>query len=109
MPVLSHKRGSAMARPTGNEARPSILLIGASRGLGHAMAAELLKKGWHVVGTVREQARTELHDLADEHAGRVEIEHLDVTEPDQIKALRAHLSGRRFDILFDRKSTRMNS
>jgi NAD(P)-dependent dehydrogenase (short-subunit alcohol dehydrogenase family) len=30
----------------------TILLIGASRGLGHAMAAEVLKAGWNVVGTV---------------------------------------------------------
>jgi len=33
------------------------LLIGASRGLGLAMVAELVKKGWRVVGTVRECAR----------------------------------------------------
>jgi NAD(P)-dependent dehydrogenase (short-subunit alcohol dehydrogenase family) len=31
----------------------TILLIGASRGLGHAMAAEFVKKSWDVVGTVR--------------------------------------------------------
>jgi NAD(P)-dependent dehydrogenase (short-subunit alcohol dehydrogenase family) len=41
-----------------------------------------------------------LHDLADEYEGRVEIESLDITEPDQIVALREHLSGRSFDILF---------
>ena len=78
----------------------TILLIGASRGLGHAMAAEFLKKGWNVVGTVRGSARTKLHDLADEYDGRVEIESLDVTEPDQIVALHDRLSGRSFDILF---------
>jgi len=78
----------------------TILLIGASRGLGLAMAAEFLKKGWNVVGTVQESARTELHDLADEHPGRIEIESLDITEPDQITALRDRLSGRGFDILF---------
>jgi NAD(P)-dependent dehydrogenase (short-subunit alcohol dehydrogenase family) len=41
-----------------------------------------------------------LHDLADEHPGRVEIESLDVTEPDQVTALHDRLSGRRFEILF---------
>ncbi len=78
----------------------TILLIGASRGLGLAMAAEFLKKGWNVVGTVRGKTRTLLHDLADEFEGRVEIETLDICEPDQIAALREKLSGRIFDILF---------
>lgn len=78
----------------------TILLIGASRGLGHAMAAEFLNKGWNVVGTVRGAARTELHDLADQHAGRVEVETLDMTRPDEITALHDRLASRSFDILF---------
>ncbi|MBV8649042.1 SDR family NAD(P)-dependent oxidoreductase [Paludibacterium sp.] len=79
----------------------TILLIGASRGLGHAMAAEFLQKGWNVVGTVRGGAtRTLLHDLAEAHPGRVEIEVLDICEPDQLAALAQRLTGRIFDILF---------
>lgn len=85
---------------TNREPRPSILLIGASRGLGAALSAEFLKRGWDVTGTVRGRARTELHDLADAGAGRVEIEQLDVTQQEQITALRDRLSDRRFDILF---------
>ncbi len=77
-----------------------ILLVGASRGLGLAMAAEFLKKGWKATGTVRGGARTELHDLAEHHPGLIEIESLDITEPDQIAALRDRLSGRSFDVLF---------
>ena len=79
----------------------TILLIGASRGLGHAMAAEFLAKGWNVVGTVRAGAtRTPLHVLADAHKGRVEIEILDIREPDQVAALHDRLAGRVFDMLF---------
>jgi len=79
----------------------TILLVGASRGLGHAMAAEFLKNGWNVVGTVRGGGtRTLLHDLADEYRGRVETEILDICEPDQIAALRDRLTGRIFDMLF---------
>ena len=79
----------------------TILLIGASRGLGLAMAAEFLKKGWNVVGTVRGGgSRTKLHDLADEFEGRIEIETVDICEPDQVAALRDRLSGRVFDMLF---------
>jgi NAD(P)-dependent dehydrogenase (short-subunit alcohol dehydrogenase family) len=44
--------------------------------------------------------RTQLHDLADNNPGRVEIETVDICEPEQIAALRARLSGRVFDILF---------
>jgi NAD(P)-dependent dehydrogenase (short-subunit alcohol dehydrogenase family) len=80
---------------------PTILLIAASRGLGLAMAAEFLKKGWNVVGTVRDgSGRTKLHDLADEFKGRLEIEKLDICEQAQVTALRERLSGRTFDMLF---------
>jgi len=78
----------------------TILLIGASRGLGLAMAAEFVKKGWSAVATVQGSTRTELHDLADQHHGRIEIASLDVTDPNQIKGLHDRLSGRSFDILF---------
>lgn len=82
------------------DTKATILLIGASRGLGHAMAAEFLTRGWNVVGTVRGDGRTKLHDLADAHGDRVGIEQLDITEPDEIAALRTRLAARRFDILF---------
>ncbi len=89
-----------MIHSINREPRPSILLIGASRGLGAAMSEEFLKRGWDVTGTVRGNARTGLHDLADANAGRVKIEQLDVTQQEQIAALRERLSDRRFDILF---------
>jgi NAD(P)-dependent dehydrogenase (short-subunit alcohol dehydrogenase family) len=89
-----------MSTAASGDRAPAILIIGASRGLGHAMAAEFLKKGWKVTGTVREGARTLLHDLADEYGDRVGIEILDITKPDQIAALKARLSGRTFDMLF---------
>ncbi len=80
---------------------PTILIIGASRGLGHAMAAEFLDRGWRVVGTVRAgTARTELHDLSQAREDRLEIETLDINEPEQIAALEGRLSGRLFDIVF---------
>jgi NAD(P)-dependent dehydrogenase (short-subunit alcohol dehydrogenase family) len=84
-----------------DNAVPTVLIIGASRGLGHALAAEFLKREWNVVGTVRaSNGRTALHDLADGFPGRVDIEILDINEPAQIAALRARLSGRSFEMLF---------
>ena len=83
-----------------DQQRRTVLLVGATRGLGLAMATEFVKKGWHVVGTVRENGRTELHDLADTHVDQVTIEPLDITEPDQIVGLHERLAGRTFDMMF---------
>ncbi|MFG1427961.1 SDR family NAD(P)-dependent oxidoreductase [Roseixanthobacter glucoisosaccharinicivorans] len=82
------------------ERRKTILIVGASRGLGHAMALEFVKKGWHVVGTVRTGGRTDLHALADANPGQIMIEPLDITEPEQISAVHERLRGRVLDILF---------
>ncbi|MGH6676328.1 MAG: SDR family NAD(P)-dependent oxidoreductase [Xanthobacteraceae bacterium] len=78
----------------------SILLIGASRGLGYAMAAEYLKHGWNILATVRGKVRTPLHELAEKSERRIEIETVDICDQDQIAALRARLSRRLFDVLF---------
>ena len=77
-----------------------VLLIGASRGLGLALANEWAQGGWQIVATVRGSSRTPLHDLADTFAGRIEIETIDVTEPEQIAALNERLADRMFDLLF---------
>ena len=79
---------------------PSVLLVGASRGLGHAMADEFVKRGWKVVGTVRGNSRTELHDLADQHPDQLTVESVDITVPDQLIALRERLAPHRFEVLF---------
>jgi len=77
----------------------SVLLIGASRGLGLAIAAQYVGRGSTVVATVRGADRTALHDLADAAAGRLEIEHVDINVPEQIRSLRARLDPRKFDLL----------
>lgn len=77
---------------------PTALIVGASKGLGLAMVAELLRRDWRVIATVRGESRTGLHDL-DGH-GRLEVETLDITVPEQIAALRDRLAGRRLDLLF---------
>ena len=90
-----------MSQTQRNNGAGTLLIIGASRGLGRAMAAEYLKRGWDVVGTVRGGgARTLLHDLAEASKGRVEVEVVDICEPAEVTALRDRLSGRVFDMLF---------
>ncbi len=83
--------------------RPSpkrLLLIGASRGLGLALAEEYLKRGWMVVATERGGVRSKLHDLAKQFEGRLQVETVDIVYPDQVAALRRRLAARRFDMLF---------
>jgi NAD(P)-dependent dehydrogenase (short-subunit alcohol dehydrogenase family) len=76
------------------------LIVGASRGLGLGLAREYLARGWHVVGTVRGSARTGLHNLAEQAAGKLTVETVDITDRPQITALRERLAGRSFDLLF---------
>jgi NAD(P)-dependent dehydrogenase (short-subunit alcohol dehydrogenase family) len=76
------------------------LIVGASRGLGLAMAEELLKRGWHVLGTVREDKNTRLHDLAGSWTDRLGIPCLDMTDEAQIEALATALKDVRLDLLF---------
>jgi len=79
---------------------PTALIIGASRGLGLAIAEEYLRRGWHVTGTVRRTARTALHRVADRSKGRLAVEKVDIVKPAQIAALRRRLAEKRFDLLF---------
>ena len=77
-----------------------LLLFGASRGLGLAIAEEYLKLGWRVVATARRETGTALHELADKADGRLEIEIVDITKPAEVKALHGRLESRRFDLVF---------
>jgi NAD(P)-dependent dehydrogenase (short-subunit alcohol dehydrogenase family) len=81
-------------------ANASVLIIGSSRGLGYAIAAEYVDRGSRVVATVRSPARTMLHELQDTAGGRLEIEHVDINAPEQVQVLRHRLGQRRFDLLF---------
>ncbi|MFG2600235.1 SDR family NAD(P)-dependent oxidoreductase [Streptomyces sp. NPDC048462] len=76
------------------------LVVGASRGLGLALATEYAHRGWEVIATVRDSRRTALHDLAEASGGGVTVENLDTTEPDQLAALRERLARSTLDLLF---------
>jgi NAD(P)-dependent dehydrogenase (short-subunit alcohol dehydrogenase family) len=78
----------------------SALIIGASRGLGYALAAEYLARGWQVTATVRGSGWTGLHNLAKSSDGRLNVETVDITVPDQVAELRGRLAQEAFDLLF---------
>lgn len=75
-------------------------IVGASRGLGLALAAEYLKRGWRVIATVRGSAHTKLHDLEATAGDRLKIEQLDIDVPAEVAALRQRLKGQSLDVLF---------
>jgi NAD(P)-dependent dehydrogenase (short-subunit alcohol dehydrogenase family) len=77
----------------------SALVVGASKGLGRAIAQELLERGWEVTGTVRGE-KTELHALTGRYGGRLHIEHVDITDVGQIAALKTRSKAKIFDVLF---------
>jgi NAD(P)-dependent dehydrogenase (short-subunit alcohol dehydrogenase family) len=75
------------------------LIVGASRGLGLAIAEAYLARGWHVTGTVRSGSQTQLHALRERWPDRLAIETLDITVVEQLAALRSRLAGKTFDLL----------
>lgn len=78
----------------------NVLIIGASRGLGLAMACEYAARDWAVTATVRGVGRTALHDAAESGDGRLTVEeNVDITVPGQLAALRDRVSGTTFDLL----------
>ncbi len=74
----------------------TVLVIGASRGLGLGLVKELSVQGWNVIATVRDPQR------ADALAGipRVRIEHLEMNDTNQGLALAQRLAGTRLDLLY---------
>lgn len=86
--------------PTAALQPKTVLLIGASRGLGFAMVEEFLKRGDKVVATGRESSRDALYRLAEIYPAALEVETADITVPVQVNSLHQRLAGRRFDLLF---------
>ena len=73
----------------------TILIVGASRGLGRALAEEHLSLGWYVIATVRDPAA-----LRDAPPGKLEVHTLDVTDWAGVDAFARTLKDRRLDVLF---------
>ena len=77
------------------------LVVGASRGLGLGLAAELQSRGWDVVATVRDEVgERRLQALAAKPGGAVRVEHVDINDDAGVARLRRHLDGEMFDLVF---------
>ncbi len=71
-----------------------VLITGANRGIGLALAREFSSHGYTVIGTARSPGKaTELKALG------ARVERLDVADPDSVEALAKRLDGESVDIL----------
>jgi len=74
----------------------TVLIIGASRGLGLGLAKQFTHDGWQVIATVRDPQRAdELKSLSN-----VRIEALDIEDAAAVDALAQRLSGTSLDVLY---------
>jgi len=81
------------AQPTADDA-PIALVTGANRGLGLELARQLQQKGYVVIGTARKPEKAdELRALG------AQVEQLDVTDSDSVKALAGRLGDTHIDLL----------
>ena len=71
---------------------PSVLITGASRGLGREFVRQYENAGWRVIATCRDPAGTDL--ACERHA-------LDVTDPASVDAVGRALSGESIDVLIN--------
>lgn len=78
----------------------TVLLIGASRGLGFAMVEEYLRLGAQVIATGRASSTGNLLQLQKDWPQQLEVETADITLPHEVDALHNRLAHRQIDLLF---------
>ena len=79
---------------------PSMLVTGASRGLGLEMVRQFVGDGWRIYACCRTpDTATELAALAARSDGAITLHTLDVSEPEQIAALADEFRGTPIDML----------
>ena len=77
----------------------TVLLLGASRGLGLGLAREYLGRGWRVIATARNDA-SKLEALGKDAGDNLRIERVDISDAGAVAALRQTLAGESLDLLF---------
>ena len=92
-PAAAPSRG-----PAQGDARRTVLITGANRGLGLEFARQYHAAGWQVIATARQpDAASDLKALG----GRVRLVPLDVTKPESVAALAASLKEQPIDLLIN--------
>jgi NAD(P)-dependent dehydrogenase (short-subunit alcohol dehydrogenase family) len=82
-------------------AAETVLITGANSGIGLEFAKQYAERGWTVIATHRRDTTPdELAQLSAEHRN-VKVAQMDVTRPEQVKALAAELRGQPIDVLIN--------
>ena len=79
--------------------KKNVLVVGASRGLGLALAEEYCARDWQVIATCRGSSAG-LHALSKRYPSSLVIETVDIVDLPTVQALRSRLDGRKLDVLF---------
>jgi NAD(P)-dependent dehydrogenase (short-subunit alcohol dehydrogenase family) len=79
--------------------KKTVLIVGASRGLGLALAEEYCGRDWRVIATSRGPSPG-LDKLLARFPASLEIEKADIVDVGSVRALRERLNGRKLDTLF---------
>lgn len=92
---------AATPEPPPEPVKPTVLITGASRGIGFELARQYADRGWGVVATCRNPAEADaLRGLALNYPNVI-IEELDVTDFDEMDALAERYRGVPIDVLLN--------
>lgn len=81
---------------------PTLLITGANRGIGLELCRQYAKAGWNIYATCRDPRKAkELNELAGNYKNNISVHALEVSNKEQMDALKKELKGKPVDILFN--------
>jgi NAD(P)-dependent dehydrogenase (short-subunit alcohol dehydrogenase family) len=84
----------------------TVLITGASRGLGLEYCHQMAGAGWQVLACARDPGRSAaLREIADGYPGRVRLLRLDVVDEGQVQSVARELHGTPLDMLINNAGT----
>jgi NAD(P)-dependent dehydrogenase (short-subunit alcohol dehydrogenase family) len=97
--LLSLLLAPVLSTAADTPAPPTVLITGASRGIGLEFARQYAEKGWRVIATARDPAASEALSALAKSDPDVILETLDVTDHAGVDALAERYQGQAIDLL----------